>query len=155
MTSIYSHDALQVEQVTEEEPQTPNLNVKVSVSFPQLEIFGVKLVNGLATEARLSINNDEPTPIGVSIVGGSLLQEVNGESHIVRNLTAQRYSIEIPAGAEETVPYTFTTELHPQDLRLELIAVLKDSKNSFYTVPVYNETVSVVEAPTSFFDPQM
>jgi hypothetical protein len=23
------------------------------------------------------------------------------------------------------------------------------------TVPVYNETVTVVEAPTSFFDPQM
>lgn len=146
---------LQVEKVTEEAPQTPNLNVKVSVSFPQAEIFGVKLVNGHATQARLSINNNEPTPIGVSVVGGSLLEEVGGESRIVRNLTAQRYSLEIPAGAEETVPYSFTTELHPQNLRLQLVAVLSDSKNSFFTVPVYNETVSIVEAPTSFFDPQM
>lgn len=146
---------MQVEKVTEEEPQTPNLNVKVSVSFPQAEIFGIKLINGQATEARLSINNEEPTPIGVSIVGGSLLEEVNGELRAVRNLTAQRYSLEIPAGSEETVPYSFTTELHPQNLRLQLVAVLKDSKNSFYTVPVYNETVSIVEAATSFFDPQM
>lgn len=145
--------SVQVEKV--DEPQTPNINVKVSVSFPQSEIFGVKLINGHATEARLSISNNEPTPIGVSIVGGSLLQEQNGESRVVRNLTAQKYSIEIPAGAEETVPYTFTTELHPQNLRLQLIAVLRDNKNTFVTVPVYNETVSIVEAATSFFDPQM
>lgn len=114
---------LQAEKIAEvnEEPQTPNLKVAVSVSFPQSEIFGVKLINGHATEARLSITNDEPTPVGVTIVGGSLIQQVAGQSQIVRNLTAQRYSIEIPAGAEETVPYTFSTELHPQDLRLQLV----------------------------------
>lgn len=134
---------------------TPNLNVKVSVSFPQSEIFGIKLVNGHATEARLSISNNEVTPIGVSLVGGSLSVEQAGESRIIRNLTAQKYSIEIPAGAEETIPYSFTTDQHPQDLRLQLTAVLRDQKHSFYTVPVYNETVTVVEGATSFFDPQM
>ena len=138
-----------------EEPQTPNLNVAVSVHFPQAEIFGIKLINGHATEARLSVTNNEPTPVGVTIVGGSLIQEVNGQSQIVKNLTAHKYSIQIPAGAEETVPYTFTTELHPQNLRLQLVTVLRDSKNALYTVPIYNETVTVVEAPTSFFDPQM
>jgi hypothetical protein len=146
---------VQVEKVADEELQTPNLNVKVSVSFPQSEIFGIKLVNGHATEARLSVSNKEPTPIGVSLVGGSLSLEQAGESRIIRNLTAQKYSIEIPAGAEETIPYTFTTDQHPQDLRLQLVAVLKDQKNNFITVPVYNETVTVVEAATSFFDPQM
>ncbi|KAF1847002.1 uncharacterized protein K460DRAFT_363115 [Cucurbitaria berberidis CBS 394.84] len=147
---------IEVEQVAvDNEAQTPNLKVAVSVSFPQSEIFGVKLINGHATEARLSITNDEPTPIGVIIVGGSLIQEVSGQSQIVRNLTNQRYSIEIPAGQEETVPYTFSTELHPQNLRLQLVTVLKDAKGAFYTVPVYNETVSIVEAPTSFFDPQI
>jgi hypothetical protein len=35
------------------------------------------------------------------------------------------------------------------------VAVLKDQKNTLYTVPVYNETVTVVEAANSFFDPQM
>jgi hypothetical protein len=138
-----------------EEPQTPNLNVAVSVSFPQSEVFGVKLVNGHATEARLSVNNKEPTPIGVTVVGGSLIKEVNGQSQIVKNLTSHKYSIQIPAGAEETIPYTFTTDVHPQNLRLQLVTVLRDSKGVLITVPVYNETVSVSEAPTSFFDPQM
>lgn len=138
-----------------DEPQTPNLNVKVSVSFPQSEIFGVKLINGRPTEARLSVVNSEPVPIGVSLVGGSLTEEVAGESRIARNLTAQKYSIEIPAGAEETIPYTFTTDMHPRNLRLQLVTVLKDHKGNLLSVPVYNETVSVVEAATSFFDPQM
>ena len=91
----------------------------------------------------------------MNIVGGSLLQEANGQSQVVRNLTAQKYSIEIPAGAEETVPYTFSTELHPQDLRLQLVAVLRNSENAIFTVAAYNETVSIVERPTSIFDPQM
>lgn len=138
-----------------DEPQTPNLKVTASVSFPQSEIFGVKLINGHATEARLSLTNDEPQPITVAIVGGSLLQDTPDEAHILRNLTAQRYGLEIPAGEEQTVTYSFSTEMHPQDVRLQLIAVLQDSKNAFYTVAVYNETVTVVEAPTSLFDPQM
>ena len=129
--------------------------MKISASFPRSEIFGVKLINGHATEARLSISNNEPKPIGVNIVGGSLLKEVNGEFQVLRNLTAQKYSIEIPAGAEETVPYTFSTEMHPQDLRLQLIAVLRNSETAIFTVAAYNETVTVVERPNSIFDPQM
>ncbi|KAI4615594.1 uncharacterized protein J4E87_009053 [Alternaria ethzedia] len=151
----YAEPAAEKVQQAVDEPQTPNLNVAVSVSFPQSEIFGVKLVNGQATQARLSVVNNEPTPVGVTIVGGSLIQEIKGESQILRNLTRQRYSIQIPAGANETIPYSFTTEMHPQNLRLQLVTVLKDSKNNLITVPVYNETVSIVEAPTSFFDPQI
>lgn len=91
----------------------------------------------------------------VALVGGSLLQDAGDQSHILRNLTAQRYGLEIPAGEEQTVTFSFSTEMHPQDVRLQLVAVLKDSKDAFYTVSVYNETVTVVEAPTSIFDPQM
>jgi hypothetical protein len=115
----------------------------------------VKLINGHATKAILSITNNEPQPIGVSIVGGSLMQDASSNAQILRNLTAQKLNIEIPAGAEQTVPYSFSTEMHPQDVRLHLIAVLKDHKGAFFTVSVYNETVTVVEAPTSIFDPQM
>jgi hypothetical protein len=137
------------------EAQTPNLKVSISAKFPQSEIFGVKLINGHATQAVLDITNEEPEPIGVSIIGGSLLQDVGDESVILRNLTASRYQIEIPAGESETVTYSFSTEMHPQDVRLQLVAVLRDTKNAFYTIAVYNETVTVVEAPTSIFDPQM
>ncbi|KAF1949828.1 hypothetical protein CC80DRAFT_529204 [Byssothecium circinans] len=143
-----------VEEVTEE-PITPDLKVSVSTSFPQSEIFGVKLINGHATQARLSINNEEPQPVSVSIVGGSLLDDAGDESRILRNLTAQRYSIEIPAGEEQTVTYSFSTEMHPQDVRLKLVAVIQDNAKAFYTVSAYNETVTIVEAPTSIFDPQI
>jgi len=70
-------------------------------------------------------------------------------------LTATKYGVEIPAGAKESLPYTFTTDMQPEDLRLQLIAVVADSKGTIYQVQAFNETVSVVEAPTSFFDPQM
>jgi len=76
----------------------------------------------------------------------------------MRNLTATQYNIEIPAGEKETIQYSFVNEMHPQDLRLSLMAVLvagEAEKQAIYTMQVYNETVSVVEAPLSFFDPQM
>ncbi|KAH0131761.1 hypothetical protein KCU67_g16717, partial [Aureobasidium melanogenum] len=53
--------------------QTPKLNVAVSVSFPDSEVFGVKLVNGHATNAILSIANHETTPVHLRFVGGSLV----------------------------------------------------------------------------------
>ncbi|KAF2797371.1 hypothetical protein K505DRAFT_334391 [Melanomma pulvis-pyrius CBS 109.77] len=144
-----------VEEAVGAEPQTPTLKVKVSASFPQSEIFGVKLINGHATKALFSFTNDEPEPVGVTIIGGSLLQDAAPTAQVIRNLTAAKYSIEIPAGTEQTVPYSFSTEMHPQDVRLQLLAVLKDHKGAFHTVSVYNETVSVVEAPTNIFDPQI
>jgi len=76
----------------------------------------------------------------------------------MRNLTATQYNIEIPAGEKETIQYSFVNEMHPQDVRLSLMAVLvagEAEKQAIYTMQVYNETVSVVEAPMSFFDPQM
>lgn len=147
----------QVESVEEvrEDAQTPNIKVTVSTSWPQSEIFGVKLINGHATEARLSFKNEEPTPVTVSLVGGTLLQDAGADSRILRNLTGQRYGLAIPGGEEQTVTYTFTTEMHPQDLRLQLVAVLQDSKQAFFTVSAFNETVTVVEAPIRVFDPQM
>ncbi|KAF2646059.1 hypothetical protein P280DRAFT_512266 [Massarina eburnea CBS 473.64] len=144
-----------VEELADSEPITPDLKVSVSTTFPSSEIFGVKLINGLPTTARLSINNEEPEPVSVSVVGGSLLEDVGEESRILRNLTAQRYGVEIPAGEELTVTYSFSTEMHPQDVRLQLVAVLQDQKSAFYTVQAFNETVSVVEAPTSILDPQI
>jgi hypothetical protein len=74
---------------------------------------------------------------------------------VVRNLTATRYNAEIPAGEKETVSYDFATEMHPQDIRLSIAAILADHEGNFFTVSAYNGTVSVVEPETSIFDPQM
>ncbi|KAK1809468.1 Increased recombination centers protein 22, partial [Friedmanniomyces endolithicus] len=138
---------------------SPNLAVEISTSFPQSEVFGVKLVNGHATQAVLDVRNHETEPISVLLVGGSLTTPIDTPGApdppvVLRNLTAQKYGVQIPAGESETLTYSFATEFHPQDLRLSIAAVLQDGKGTVFTKMVYNETVSVVEAPLSFFDPQ-
>ncbi len=138
--------------------QSPNLAVKVSASFPASEIFGVKLVNGKTTEALVSFHNEEITPVNVAFIGGALWTTnsavTEGYQGIVRNLTTTRYNVQIPAGESESISYKFTTELHPQDLRLNLVAMIQ-AENNIYQVSAFNETVSVVEPDASFFDPQL
>ncbi|KAJ5227312.1 uncharacterized protein N7469_007318 [Penicillium citrinum] len=136
------------------ETEIANLAVKAEASFPASEIFGVKLVNGRPTEALISVINDEPNPVTVNFLGGSLWN-LEEESKVVRNLTATRYGVEVPAGQKETIPYSFATEMHPQDLRLNIAAILSDSEGKFFTVQAFNGTVSVVEPETSIFDPQI
>jgi hypothetical protein len=141
--------------------QPPPLDLSVSASFPQAEIFGIKLVNGHATQALLAFDNKEKEPVKVAFIGGSLssLKPLAAglplSAAIVRNFTSTRYDLEIPAGDKQTVPYSFTTDLNPQDLRLNLIAIVSSSKGAVYQVQAFNETVSVVEAATSIFDPQI
>ncbi|ATZ58781.1 hypothetical protein BCIN_16g04690 [Botrytis cinerea B05.10] len=143
--------------------ETPSSNLAVSVfaAFPEAEIFGVKLVNGHASRALLTFQNDEAEPVQVAVVGGSLstLQTLPEGTHpsaaIVRNLTSTRYDVEIQPGEAESLTYTFTTDLNPQDLRLNILAVVASQKGGVYQIQAYNETVAVVEAATSIFDPQI
>ena len=136
---------------------SPNLAVQISASFPHAEVFGVKLINGKATEAVLSISNGEPAPVTVAAIGGSLwrIGIADQPPMIVRNFTASRYNVLVPAGEQETVTWSFKTELQPQDLLLTIGAAVATSEGSLYQIPAFNGTVSVVEAPTSIFDPQM
>jgi len=131
--------------------------VIVSASFPAAEIFGIKLVNGKPTEAVLSFTNNEPEPVVVAFVGGSLwTPDFDPEgSRIVRNLTTVQYGVQIASGEKETVPFNFVTDMHPQELRLNLVAVVGDQENMFYTFQAFNGTVNIVEPNTSIFDPQM
>lgn len=150
----------QVEEVEVEDYDThisPNLAVQISTSFPSSEIFGIKLVNGHPTQALLSIQNDEPDPVTVVFIGGSLwASELRGKGpQIVKNLTTARFNVAIPAGAKESISYSFTTELRPQELKLNLAVVVQDKKGTAFSLQAFNETVSVVEPDTSIFDPQM
>lgn len=121
----------------------------------------MKVLNGHATKAILDFTNNEPEPVTVSIVGATLstLQVLPEGAHpstgIVRNLTAIRYDTIIPAGEKQSLPYTFTTDLHPQDLRLNIVAVVNSQAGAVYQVQAFNETVNVVDPATSIFDPQM
>ncbi|KAH8429564.1 putative translocon-associated protein, alpha subunit [Aspergillus melleus] len=139
----------------EENVESPKLAVSAQASFPASEFFGVKLVNGLPTQALITFTNDEPAPVTVNFAGGTLSTLDEEESQVVRNLTATAYGVEIPAGEKESVSYSFSTEMHPQDLRLSLASVLSDSEGRYFTVYAHNGTVSVVEPETSIFDPQI
>jgi len=142
-------------------PTTPDLAVSVDIKFPDAEVFGVKLVNGRPTQSVLDFTNNETEPVQISLIGGVLttLQPLPPGAHpsmaIVRNLTSARYGIEIPAGAQQSLPYAFTTDMNPQDLRLQIVAIVQSQEGLIYQLQAYNSTVSVVEAPTSIFDPQM
>jgi hypothetical protein len=138
----------------DEDVEAPTLAVSVAVTFPASEIFGIKLINGQPTEALLSFNNEETFPVTIEFIGGSLWTD-DEESHVVRNLTVTKYNVEIPAGQKETLPYGFTTEMHPQDLRLNLVSIVSNKEGQYYTLESFNSTVSVVEPEASIFDPQI
>lgn len=97
----------------------------------------------------------------VAFVGGQLLNtkdlgpDANPLASIVRNLTTVRYEATIPAGEKQSLPYSFVLDMQPQDVRLSLMAVVTNSANQIFQLGVYDQVVSIVEAPTSIFDPQM
>jgi hypothetical protein len=109
----------------------------------------------------LDFTNNESNSVNIGLVGGALssLSPLAKNAHpsalIIKNITATRYGLELPAGEKASLPFTFTTDLHPADLRLNLIAVVTDKAGTVYQVQAFNETVSVVDAATSIFDPQM
>lgn len=140
--------------------QSANFNVDVSASFPESEIFGIKLVNGRPTRTLIDVSNNEPEPIYFLMVGGSLSTPLDTPGApqtpiILRNLSTSQYGTEVPGGAQQSFTYTFQTEMHPQDLQLSLAVMLQNGQGSVVTRTIYNETVSIVEAPISFFDPQV
>lgn len=109
----------------------------------------------------VDITNNEAEPIQVAFIGGALhsLKEQPEDAHptssIVRNLTSVRFDATIPAGEKQSLPYSFVLDMNPDDVRLHLTAVIMNSANSIFQVDVTSQTVSIVEAPTSIFDPQM
>ncbi|KAF2863196.1 translocon-associated protein [Piedraia hortae CBS 480.64] len=148
-----------VQDVESREAAPPTLAVNISTSFPESEIFGIKLINGKSTKAVVAIRNlEEEESVGVLVIGGSLSTPIGpnmpSPPQVLRNLTGQRYDISIPPGKQEELLYTFTNVMHPQDLRLSLATVMEKGGHIFTHV-AYNETVTVVEAPTSIFDPQI
>ncbi|KAK8017525.1 hypothetical protein PG993_013851 [Apiospora rasikravindrae] len=142
-------------------PPAAELKADVVATFPEADIFGVKLVNGRPTKAVVDITNNEAEPIQVAFLGGALhtLQELPEGSHpsagILRNLSSVRYEATIPAGEKQSLPYSFALDMNPQDVRLNLMAVIMNDANQIFQVPVADQTVSIVEAPTSILDPQI
>ena len=146
------------ESASTDPKSTANLAINLTTTFPSAEVFGIKLVNGQRNDAVISLKNNEPQPITLQLVGGSLWSPDFGEkspSQLVRNLTTIPYRTEVPAGEAETFRYGIQMEMHPVDLVLKLGAVLSDEEQNFYSMSAFEGNVSVVERPTSWLDPQV
>lgn len=134
----------------------PVIAADVEAVFPEADIFGVKLVNGRPTKAVIEVTNHEKAPIQLAFLAGTLTKP--GEpatAVIVRNLTAVRYDLTVEPGEKKSVPYSFVQDMQPQDVKLQLVAVLSNDKGDTFQVPAYDASASIVEAPTSILDPQI
>ncbi|CAK1361974.1 uncharacterized protein RHO25_004478 [Cercospora beticola] len=141
------------------EQQQKPLKASFNVSFPEAEIFGVKLVNGRPTRTLITITNNEDTEINVlAAVAGlySPLGQVGAPDppQSIRNLTAARFGKSIAPHTSETFTYAYATIMQPQDILLEVNAIITRGP-AVFTSTVFRENVSVVEAPTSLLDPQI
>ncbi|KAI1822902.1 hypothetical protein F4861DRAFT_357871 [Xylaria intraflava] len=164
VASVFAQEA-DVPPTTDDEtvttPPAQTLNAEVVATFPEADIFGVKLVNGRPTKAVIDITNNEDEPIQVAFIGGQLstIQELDPDipayASILRNLSTVQYQASIPAGEKQSLPYSFVLDMQPQDVRLRLMGVIMSGSNKVFSIGVHDEVVSIVEAPTSFFDPQI
>jgi len=142
---------------------TPVLNAEITTSFPEADIFGVKLLNGRPTNALIEIDNREDGPLQVAFVSGSLVstaanipEDAPAYQSILRNLTAVQYNVQIPAGERKALPYSLAAlDMQPQDVRMRLVAVVANSGGNIFQVAAFDDVAAVVEAPVSFFDPQI
>ncbi|OAR01006.1 hypothetical protein LLEC1_02177, partial [Akanthomyces lecanii] len=148
----------------EAEPEAaaaPQLNAQITATFPDADLIGLRLVNGKPTRAVVEVTNNDDGPIQVAFVSGTLSSDkplpddAPLYQSIVHNLTASQYNLPVAAGESKQVPYAFALDMQPQDVRVQLMAVVTDSKGGVFPITAYNGTASIVEAPTSFLDPQI
>ncbi|KAI8625326.1 hypothetical protein F5Y19DRAFT_267694 [Xylariaceae sp. FL1651] len=162
--SVFAQEADAPPVFNDETTTTPSeskLNAEIVATFPDADIFGVKLVNGRPTKAVVDITNNEDKPIQVAFIGGQLMTpaeltpDTPAWAAVLRNLSTVQYQATIPAGEKQSLPYSFVLDMQPQDVRLHLISVIMSGSSEVFSVGVYDEVISIVEAPVSFFDPQI
>lgn len=139
----------------------PELKANLKTTFPEADVLGVRLINGRPTKALVEITNNEDGPIQIAFLAGSvanpkeLPKDTPAYQSILRNLTAVQYDHAVEAGETKSFPYSFVLDMQPQDVKLQLAAVVTSAKGHLHQVLAHDGLVSIVEAPTSFLDPQI
>ncbi|KAG6003688.1 hypothetical protein E4U21_001796 [Claviceps maximensis] len=139
----------------------PDLKATLKTTFPDADILGNRLVNGRPTTALVEITNNEDKSIRVSFLAGSvakpneLPEDAPAYQSILRNLTAVQYNHDIEAGETKSLTYSFALDMQPQDVKLRLDAVVSSGGGLMHQVVAHEGLASIVEAPTSFLDPQI
>ncbi|KID98268.1 signal sequence receptor alpha chain, partial [Metarhizium majus ARSEF 297] len=142
-------------------PKTPDLAAVVKTTFPDSDILGVRLINGRPTKALVEITNKEDAPIQISVLAGvlatakTLPEGTPAYQGIIRNLTVVQYNHAIEAGETKSFTYSFALDMQPQDVKLQIAAVITNANGDMYQVQAHDGLAAIVEAPTSFLDPQI
>ncbi|RUS27276.1 translocon-associated protein, alpha subunit [Jimgerdemannia flammicorona] len=130
----------------------PAPNVELTAGFPDSP-FG-NVVNGQRNKLVVSFSNKDTVSYTVSILSGVLVNP-NNFTQIVRNLTALRYDTPIGTGETVDIPFSFHSEIAPQDLGLVVLVDFLDTNGNSHRAVGFNSTVTIVDPPTSIFDLQL
>ncbi|KAL0079974.1 hypothetical protein J3Q64DRAFT_1752084 [Phycomyces blakesleeanus] len=126
-------------------------NLEITAEFPD-NPFGL-IVNGQRNKVVLDLNNKENEAYSVVSVSGRITL-AEDHTKIIRNLTALRYELTIPAQTRANVPYTFYSEYTPGELGLEVFVDLQ-AGDKVIRVVGYSGNITVSEPESSWFDPQL
>ncbi|KAG6000204.1 hypothetical protein E4U54_001510, partial [Claviceps lovelessii] len=143
-------------------PSSPlELKAIAKTTFPDAEILGVRLVNGRPTTAVVEITNNEEESIRVNFLAGfvanpkGLPEDTPYYQSILHNLTAVQYNHDVEAGETKSFTYAFALDMQPQDVKLQLAAVVSVGKSVVHQLVVHDGVATIVEPPTSLLDPQI
>ena len=74
----------------------------------------------------------------------------------IKNTTTAKYNVPLVAGANFSAPYTLNSEFRPSELGLTVwVNLAEQGTTEIAHITALNQTVSVVEQPSSWLDPSL
>ncbi|WVF71398.1 hypothetical protein IAT40_006202 [Kwoniella sp. CBS 6097] len=128
--------------------------VLVSASFPESNPFGL-VVNGEQNSILVHLAN-QGTKNYTLVSAAASYHDVNNHWATVKNATALKYNTPLIAGSNFSAPFSVNSEFRPQEIGLTVWVDLAESgTKDLHRLTALNQTVSVVEPASSWFDPQL